>query len=348
MRNIIKKTMTGTMVLLYIAACSTTKQNITNQAEETPPGWVSPTQPCPDRYCAIPVNPHVENIYDTKYVCIDCSDLKKVGMSDNTSNCPSDMVEIDGDYCPVVQQRCLYMVDSHGKRTNEAPDPNGRCGEWANPVKCVSNKIHKHYCIDKYELPNKEGVVPSDWLSWYDVKDACESEGKRMCTRSEWTFAAEGPNMHPYSYGDGFHRDRDYCNFDNHLAFMAPTIKRANGKLTAPTGDDVMKVSNPNSDIGKALRSLLVPSGNMKPGNDEQIRQRRAPSSDACKNDWGVYDMPGNVDEWVVNETGKPYVSGLMGGHVFGVRNASRPMTDAHGPNFKWYETGGRCCADAK
>jgi len=240
--------------------------------------------------------------------------------SASSSACSADMVEIDGDFCPVVQQRCLYMVDNNGKRTKEAPNLEGRCGEFANPVKCLSKTIHKHFCVDKFELHEKDSRMPLDWLSWHDVKHLCEIEGRRMCTRSEWTLAAEGPDMHPYPYGDGFHRDKTICNFDNHCADVGLT------------GNQIMKVADPNSETGRKLRSLLVPSG----------------SQDQCVSDWGVHDLAGNVDEWVINETGKPYVSGLMGGHVFGVRNASRPMTDGHNPNFYWYETSGRCCQDPK
>ena len=239
--------------------------------------------------------------------------------SSTSSACPDNMVEIDGDFCPVVEQRCLYMVDNKGKRTNDPPTLEDRCGEFVNPVKCLAPLVHKHYCIDKFELPNQEGAIPTDWMTWHDVHDVCASQGKRMCTRSEWTLAAEGPNMHPYPYGDGFHRDKTICNIDNHCADVGIT------------GDQIMKVASPKSEVAVKLRSLLVPSG----------------SKDKCVSDYGVHDMPGNIDEWVINETGKPYVSGLMGGHVFGVRNASRPMTDAHGPDFKWYESGSRCCADA-
>lgn len=239
--------------------------------------------------------------------------------------CPNDMVEIKGNYYPVVAQRCLYMVDIKGQKTNEAPDPyTGRCGEFANPVEPVSIYVHKHYCIDKYEFPNKEGGIPQDWMTWYDAKNACQSVGKRLCTRSEWTFAAEGPNRHPIPYGDGFHRDKTLCNFDNFFSQIDPKY----GKIT---GDEILKVSKPDSLVAQGLHSLLVSSG----------------SKPQCVSDWGVHDMSGNIDEWVVNESGHPYVSGLMGGHVFGVRNASRPMTDAHGPDFGWYETGTRCCADA-
>lgn len=241
----------------------------------------------------------------------------------NVSLCPSNMIEVQGNYCPVVQQRCLYMVDNKGNKTDELPSTEGRCGEFANPVRCVAAMVHKHFCIDKYELPNIEGAIPLDWLSWYDVKKVCESQSKRMCTHSEWSFAAEGPSMHPYPYGDGFHRDRVACNFDNRLSQLEPTF----GKVT---GDDVLHVSKLDSAVGQALHSLLVPSG----------------SNPQCVSEWGVHDMPGNIDEWVINESGKPFQSGLVGGHVFGVRNASRPMTEAHGPDFSWYETGGRCCQD--
>lgn len=225
--------------------------------------------------------------------------------------CPNDMVEISGQYCPTPEQICLQWVDVGGKPTDPPMNTSGRCGVWKNPVKCASKTVYKHFCIDRYEYPNKAGGIPQDWMTWYDVKNSCETEGKRMCKRSEWTFAAEGPNMHPYPYGDGFHRDKTICNFDNYTG-----------------GIDVFKATNSHTPEALALHSMLVPSG----------------SQAQCVSDWGVHDMPGNIDEWVVNESGKPYESGLMGGHVFGVRNASRPMTDAHGPDFSWYETGGRCC----
>jgi len=123
--------------------------------------------------------------------------------------------------------------------------------------------------------------------------------------------------MKPYPYGDGYHRDVNACNIDN---AMPKEIK------------DILKVDKHDSKEGRALDDLLVPAGSMP----------------QCVSPFGVYDMVGNIDESVINESGQPYVSGLMSGHVFGVRNACRPMTEAHGPTFSWYETGGRCCAEAQ
>lgn len=225
--------------------------------------------------------------------------------------CPEDMVHIRGQFCPQVQQHCLHW------RNNVAGE---RCEVWENPVKCISKTVSKDYCIDTYEYPNKKGELPRDWMNWYDAKYDCEVEGKRLCTDSEWTFSSEGPNMHPYGYGDGYHRDATICNFDNHAATVGLT------------GAQIMAVRDPNSETAIKLRSLLVPSG----------------SKEQCVSDWGVHDLPGNIDEWVLNESARPYVSALKGGHTFGVRCASRPTTWAHGPSFKWYESGFRCCSSVR
>ena len=230
------------------------------------------------------------------------------------------MREISGEYCPEVEQKCLQWVDALGAPT-DAPKPGltGRCGEFKNPSTCLTpegSRPHKRFLIDTYEYPNVAGQVPQSWMTWRDVKRACESQGKRLCTRSEWTMACEGPGMHPYPYGDGYHRDRTSCNTDNPV----------------PKGVDVFKSKAPHDEMSTKLDAMLVPSG----------------AKTACVSVWGVHDQVGNIDEQLINETGQPYKSGLMGGHVFGVRNACRPMTEAHNEDFGWYETGGRCCANVQ
>lgn len=240
-----------------------------------------------------------------------------------STHCPADMVEIDGDYCSNEEQVCLYNVDNEGNRLPGPGDAGKACGEYQNPTRCLSNKVRMHYCIDKFEWPNKEGQRPQDWMTFFDAKKAVESVGKRLCTHKEWTLAAEGPNMHPLPYGDGYHRDRTACNFDNPM----------------PKGLDVKQSKRPDDATSQRLRDMLVPSG----------------SKPRCVSDFGVHDMPGNIDEWVVNESSQDLCinktsgncrSGLMGGHIWHVRNASRPMTTAHGAGFSWYETGVRACKD--
>ena len=231
------------------------------------------------------------------------------------SPCPKGMVVVDGEYCHSVEQVCLQWVNRKGEATKDAipkPGQTGRCGIFKSPSRCLTPRVHKRFCVDVYEYPNVAGQIPQSWMSWYDVKQACESQHKRLCTRSEWTYACEGPEMHPYPYGDGYHRDTTSCNTDN----------------AVPRGLDVFKSRQRGDQTSLRLDELLTPAG----------------SKPACKSPFGAFDMVGNIDEFVVNETKQPYVSGLMSGHVFGVRNACRPMTEAHGPGFSWYETGGRCC----
>ena len=71
-------------------------------------------------------------------------------------------------------------------------------------------------------------------------------------------------------------------------------------------------------------------------------------SRSSCVSPYGVFDMTGNVDEWVVNESGQPFKSGLKGGYWGPVRDRCRPITTAHGPEFAYYQVGFRCCADAR
>jgi sulfatase modifying factor 1 len=232
------------------------------------------------------------------------------------TNCPSDMVEVKGNYCPVVEEVCLQWVDSHGQPFTHGEGVNERCGEWKYPTKCLSfNRVSMHYCIDRYEYPNVAGQRPQSWMTWYDAKKTLEFEGKRLCTQSEWTFACEGNggSPQPYPYGNGYVRDRTACNFDLHVS-----------------GVDVFKSKRPGDATSQILDSLLVPSGSMP----------------RCVSPFGVYDMVGNLDEWVVNQSGGPFSSGLMSGHVWGVRNRCRAQTTAHGPTFGWYETSTRGCQD--
>jgi formylglycine-generating enzyme required for sulfatase activity len=56
--------------------------------------------------------------------------------------------------------------------------------------------------------------LPVAEQSWTSAGEVCASRGARLCLESEWQFACEGPDMHPYPYGDGFTRDGKACNID--------------------------------------------------------------------------------------------------------------------------------------
>jgi hypothetical protein len=218
--------------------------------------------------------------------------------------CPVDMVKIAGNFCPNLEEICLKWGDPDNKGANGPV----QCLEFKKPNKCLSNRISMSYCIDKYPLPNIAGELPTTYMTWYDVKNTCEKQNKRLCTRSEFTQACRGPNDKSYPYGDGFTRDCTACNCDR-----TPWVDPATHSF---------------KEVDKR-----VPLGSMN----------------RCISDYGVYDMVGNNDRWVRNESKVPYQSALVGGHaVLGARNRCTPATLIHNEYFKYYETGGLCCKDIK
>src|SRR5262249_20638753 len=122
--------------------------------------------------------------------------------------CPADMVLVDGAYCPEVKQHCLRWLDPPG------PYQEFRCAVYGRP-ECVSGaRVAMRFCIDRFEYTPPGEELPVVHQSWTTASAVCESLGKRLCMESEWQLACEGPDMHAYPYGDGFHRDRTACNID--------------------------------------------------------------------------------------------------------------------------------------
>jgi hypothetical protein len=226
--------------------------------------------------------------------------------------CPPDMVEVEGDYCPLVEQRCLRWLD---------PATKLQCAEFEKTAaagRCFMKTDHKRFCIDKYEWPNKVGATPTYMASWNEAKSSCEAIGKRLCSDTEWTLACEGADRQPYPYGEGYERDASACNIDK--PYIWPHAE---------------KVYDPKTQAAELARlDQREPSG----------------SRPACVSPYGVHDMAGNVDEWVVNvsQAGKPHLSGLKGGYWGPVRTRCRPMTTAHEESFKYYQIGFRCCGGAR
>jgi hypothetical protein len=219
--------------------------------------------------------------------------------------CPEGMVEVEGDYCPNVEQKCIRWLD---------PESKMRCAEFDTGTTCYGHTVHKHFCIDRFEYPNIAGEKPVVMKDWYEAKSTCEAEGKRLCGDSEWTLACEGQERLPYPYG--YARNAEACNIDRpHLDVDENAIADASRRA-----DEVARLD-----------------------------QRTASGShEACVSPFGAYDMTGNVDEWVVNEGGHPYKSGLKGGYWGPVRDRCRPMTVAHNELFEFYQIGFRCCGDSR
>jgi formylglycine-generating enzyme len=215
---------------------------------------------------------------------------------------------------PVEGEYCPYV----GHRCLEWIDEKrDRCKRYDPKPICEGRIEKRSFCIDRYEYPNEKGVYPAVMVSYIDAEQACKAEGKRLCTSSEWTFACEGEEKRPYPYGA--ERDATACNIDR--PYRLPD----------------MQAFSYDQKISSEVERLdqRVPSGSM----------------DRCVSPFGVQDMTGNVDEWVVNERPDPEknidVSGLKGGYFGPIRARCRPMTNSHNRWFRFYQVGFRCCADA-
>lgn len=222
------------------------------------------------------------------------------------SRCAEGMVEVTGEYCPALEQRCVRWLDP------EKTSPR-RCAEFAPSGACQTRTVHKHFCIDRFEYPNKQSEKPAVMKTWYQARDACKAQGKRLCGDTEWTLACEGQQRLPYPYG--LQRSADACNIDK----PHPAV-------------DESALADPRRRDAEAAR--------LWQGEESGTRA-------ACVSPYGVFDMTGNVDEWVLNEKGVPFKSALKGGYWGPVRDRCRPTTTVHSEDFSFYQIGFRCCADA-
>jgi hypothetical protein len=47
-------------------------------------------------------------------------------------------------------------------------------------------------CMDAFEYPNQVGVLPAVMATFDEAEQACEVEGKRLCSDAEWTLGCRG------------------------------------------------------------------------------------------------------------------------------------------------------------
>jgi formylglycine-generating enzyme required for sulfatase activity len=186
-------------------------------------------------------------------------------------------------------------------------------GKWLTVSRGLPTQA-KHFCIDRFEYPNRRGAYPWVSVSWTEAESICQAEGERLCTESEWTFACEGDEASPYPYG--YDRDAQACVID---------------RPWRPVDEDALA----SRESGKARAEI----DRLWQGEPSGARPR-------CRSSFGVYDMTGNVDEWTISVVPAERPSILKGGYWGPVRDRCRPSTRAHGEDYAFYQQGFRCCTD--
>jgi formylglycine-generating enzyme len=200
------------------------------------------------------------------------------------------------------------------------------------------------FCIDRYEaslvdvLPNGEerphspfaavddqqrvravssaNVFPQGYISAVEAQRACRESGKRLCRVGEWGKACRGPD--PKSFGYGNRREPGRCN-DKGKNPVLSLYGRGHWTWTTMNQPEL---------------------------NQQEHTLARTGEHSGCTNGYGVYDMVGNLHEWVADSAGTFYGGYYQDVSSVGHGEGCGYLTTAHEARYHDYSTGFRCCAD--
>jgi hypothetical protein len=169
-----------------------------------------------------------------------------------------------------------------------------------------------------YIARSAPGVIPQAYVSASQAIVACKAAGKRLCQAVEWRAACGGSAANAFPYGPA--RVAGTCHDTGAtpmLVFHADTMKRGWGNL---------ELNDP--------RLNELPNTVAKTG-----------AFPSCVNDYGVFDMVGNLHEWAADPNGT-----FQGGYWLDTAqhgDGCAYRTIAHPADYHDYSTGFRCCADS-
>jgi formylglycine-generating enzyme len=243
--------------------------------------------------------------------------------------CPLEMVDVAGRFC----------IDRHESTLVESP--GGRAvSPYYHPSRSLALRDHRDWSLRaprvgphaarKIALPelpawqreqdfeirarSEPGRIPNAYLDLDSARRACRNAGKRLCTREEWVTACRGERASRHPYGDRFVAGR--CN----LGRLHPAAHLHGKSWLGPLDPRLNLVQD-------GERPLLLETG----------------ARPECASPWGddrVFDMVGNLDEWIDDPRGV-----FVGG--FYARETSFGCDDRieiHSADYYDYSLGTRCC----
>ena len=159
---------------------------------------------------------------------------------------------------------------------------------------------------------------PNGYLTGVVAEAACAAAGKRLCTLDEFVTACRGQDDTLFPYGDTY--EDGVCN--------------------------VFREEHPAAILhGNASIGHLDPRLDRVISHGRPLLQRTG-ESPACRSRWGddaIYDMVGNLDEWVDEGPGA-FAGGF---YSRSTRSGCEALVTAHPKGYLDYSTGVRCCRDA-
>jgi formylglycine-generating enzyme len=228
-------------------------------------------------------------------------------------HCPEEMALItrfQGAYCVDRWEASL----ERGETGKSVPWPGNR------PVDGVEAELFAVSVL---------GRKPQGYISGAQAAAACAHAGKRLCEMDEWVRACKGPRITRYPYGD--ERRPNLCNDRFKVLDHHPVVSL--WMKDAPAGADPKLMWHPGFMNDPRLHEFphsVRPSG----------------AFPACTNEYGVFDMVGNLHEWVADPDGT-FVGGFFM-DTFQNGQGCEYRTVAHEYEYHDYSTGFRCCADAR
>jgi hypothetical protein len=216
----------------------------------------------------------------------------------SSSVCPDGMLLAEGTTCAETHRRCA----------RHAPGDDEACDAY-EPARCRRG-LGLRFCIDRYEYPNREGMLPAAVVTFEQARSACSEEGKRLCSEMEWTFACEGPTGLAFSYGD--EADPDACNVGR------PAPRLAHDAMWEAR-DVALAVEEHDGRVASGVRK-------------------------GCVGPFGARDLIGNVEEWVKSDV-PGFEHALRGGRYTGSPTC-QTVRQIKQPGFRQLQTGFRCCRD--
>jgi formylglycine-generating enzyme required for sulfatase activity len=244
--------------------------------------------------------------------------------------CPADMVSVRGQFC--VDRYESVLVD-----TSEARDISPYYHPTFTQTKSAYvtwEKLRHDFGEPQMQLlplPEpppfqlqgnfdvrtvvRKGATPNGYVSGNLAERACHNAHKRLCREEEWVIACRGETERQFPYGDVYEAHK--CNVFNgvHPALILH---------------------------GNASSGHLDPRLNYFQHDGAPLLHRTG-SDPECVSRWGddaIYDMVGNLDEWVDDPEGV-----FLGG--FYARNTKEgclSRVSAHPRGYFDYSLGIRCC----
>ncbi|HEX9296075.1 MAG TPA: SUMF1/EgtB/PvdO family nonheme iron enzyme [Polyangiaceae bacterium] len=263
----------------------------------------------------------------------DCGDPSRSRCASATSKqaCPDDMVFVAHRFC-IDRYEASMVDDRTGVPFSPYYPPNleemrkAVVGQLWGPAALGKQQLQPPVPLlpewqrspaAKARAVSRPHVTPQAYLSKPTAEAACRTAGKRLCKWEEWKVACRGEQGTKFPYGPNYVDKACNVHQPQHGAAML-------------YGDPSLGHWDPR------LNQLMVEGSPLLKATGD---------TPTCRSAWGddgIYDMVGNLDEWV-DEKKATFVGGFYARDT--VRGCDARVSE-HPPPFFDFSTGARCCSD--